>query len=190
MINTTESTATGAKRKGLSYIRFSTLAQGNEGRNSTTRQKDALSAALAKWNLELDATYSDKGKSGYHQRHIAKGGAMHELRNMAREGKLAGKVLVVEDFDRAGRMQVTDAAPLLLDMLNNGVDMVVGAYGGEYFSKESVNASPYLFYRALDEMDRGFRESKRKTELAKAKWKERLDAVANSKPVAVAAELN
>src|SRR5579863_623279 len=93
------------KRKAISYIRFSTLAQGNEGRDSTQRQKDALNAALARWNLELDATYSDKGKSGYHQNHVAKGGAMHELRKLAINGKLRGKVLIVEDFDRMGRMQ-------------------------------------------------------------------------------------
>lgn len=172
-------------RKGISYVRFSTLAQGAEGRNSTQRQKDALAAALQKWNLELDATFSDKGKSGYHQKHIAKGGAMFELRNRALKGELKGKVLVVEDFDRAGRMQVTDAAPLLLDMLNNGVDLVVGQYGGEYFSKDIVNANPYLLYRALDDMNRGFGESKRKTELAKAKWKARREAVANGKSVAL-----
>jgi hypothetical protein len=175
-------TGTKAKRKAISYIRFSTMAQGDDGRDSTTRQKNALTDALKKWNLELDGTFTDK-KSGFKMKHIAKGGAMHTLRKLAIDGKLRGKVLVVEDFDRAGRMQVTDAAPLLLDIINNGVEMVVGAYGGEYFSKEIVNANPYLFYRALDEMNRGFGESSRKSDMARAKWKTRLDAVASGKPV-------
>ncbi len=184
-MNTQSETETGAKRKAISYVRFSTLAQGNDGRNSTTRQRDALNAALAKWNLELDATFTDAGKSGYHQRHLAKGGAMHELRKLALKGALKGKIVVVEDWDRTGRMQTTDAAPLILDMLNNGVDMVVGAYGGEYFSKDVVNANPFLLYRALDEMNRGFGESKRKTEMAKAKWKARFEAMKSGKPVAL-----
>lgn len=173
------------KRKALSYIRYSSLAQGTEGRNSTKRQQEALDAALAKWNLELDATFKDGGKSGYHQRHLAKGGAMHRLRNMALRGELRGKVIVIEDFDRAGRMQVMEASRLLADLLENGVDLVVGQYGGEYFSKEAFLASPHLFYRALDEMHRGFGESKRKTEMAKAKWKERLERIAGGKPVAL-----
>jgi DNA invertase Pin-like site-specific DNA recombinase len=167
------------KRKAISYIRFSTLAQGNQGRDSTQRQREALNAALARWNLELDASYSDKGKSGYHQKNIAQGGAMHELRKLAITGKLNGKVLVVEDFDRMGRMQTTDAAPLLLDMLNNGVDLVVGAYGGEFFSRDIVNSNQFAFFNALAEMNRGFGESKRKSDIAKAKWQSRFKAMAD-----------
>ena len=182
----TSNETTGAKRKAISYIRFSTLAQGNDGRNSTTRQKDALEAALAKWNLELDETFTDKGKSGYHQRHIAKGGAMHTLRNLALNGvRLRGKVLVVEDFDRMGRMQTTDAAPMLLDMLNNGVDLVVGAYGGEFFSRETVNQNQFSFFNALAEMNRGHGESKRKSDMAKAKWHSRFAAIAEGKFVPI-----
>ena len=166
----TQTESNGKPRKAVSYIRFSSAAQGKQGRDSTKRQKDALEAALAKWNLELDATFSDLGKSGFHQKHLATGGAMLELRTLALAGKLSNKVLVVEDWDRTGRMQVTDAAPLLMDILNNGVDMVVGAYGGEYFSKETVNANPFTFYRALDEMNRGYGESKRKSEMQAHQW--------------------
>ncbi len=169
-------------KRAISYVRFSTLAQGEKGRDSTRRQKEALQAALAKWSLELDSTFTD-AKSGFKMKHIAKGGAMYELRNRALNGELIGKVLCVEDFDRAGRMQVTDAAPLLLDMINNGVDLVVGQYGGEYFSKDIVNASPYLFYRALDEMDRGYRESERKSGMAKSKYKARMEAVSKGQPI-------
>jgi DNA invertase Pin-like site-specific DNA recombinase len=132
------------KRKCLSYQRFSSAAQGEAGRDSSKRQRDALDAALTKWNLELDSTFMDAGKSGYHQRHLAKGGAMFELRQLAISGKLKNKVLVVEDFDRAGRMKIMDAAPLLLDILNNGVDMVVGSHGGEFFSRDIVNANPFI----------------------------------------------
>jgi DNA invertase Pin-like site-specific DNA recombinase len=181
----TQTESNGKPRKAVSYIRFSSAAQGKQGRDSTKRQKDALEAALAKWNLELDATFSDLGKSGFHQKHLATGGAMLELRTLALAGKLSNKVLVVEDWDRTGRMQVTDAAPLLMDILNNGVDMVVGAYGGEYFSKETVNANPFTFYRALDEMNRGYGESKRKSEMQAHKWQSRREAVANGKFVKI-----
>ena len=63
------------RRKAVSYIRYSSLAQGKEGRNSTQRQSNALQAALAQWNLELDQEFIDKGKSGYHQQHLSKGSA-------------------------------------------------------------------------------------------------------------------
>jgi DNA invertase Pin-like site-specific DNA recombinase len=169
------------RKKAISYVRFSSIAQGRHGRDSTKRQKEALDAALAKWNLELDGQFSDAGKSGFHQQHLAAGGAMLTLRKMAVAGKVQGKVLVVEDFDRAGRMQVADAAPLLLDMLNNRVDLVVGAYGGEYFSRDTVNANPFTFYSALDQMNRGYGESKRKSDMAKSKWRARIETIANGK---------
>ena len=171
------------KRKAVSYSRFSTIAQGNEGRDSTRRQQEALRAALAKWNLELESSFVDAGKSGYKMRHLAKGGAMHQLCDMAVNGELKNKVLIIEDFDRAGRMQVTDAAPLLMSLLNNGVDLVVGANGGDYFSKATVNKNPFLFYKALDEMNRGHRESRRKTDMAKSKYQQRMEAMASGKPI-------
>ena len=171
--------------KAISYVRFSTVAQGDKGRDSTTRQKRALEEALKKWNLDFDKEFIDAGKSGYKQRHIKKGGAMHELRKLAIEGKLAGKVLVIEDWDRAGRMEVTDAAPLLLDMVNNGVELVVGQNGGDYFSKEIINKNPYVFYGALESMKRGFEESKRKMEMARNKYQSRMEALANGQQVAL-----
>ena len=165
-------------KQAISYVRFSSAAQGRDGRDSIKRQSEARDAALIKWNLVLDREFHDSGKSGFHQRHLAKGGAMAELRQLALAGKLKDKVLIIEDFDRAGRMQTTDAAPLLLDMLNHGVDLVVGPYGGEYFSKAIVNSNPFLLYRALDEMNRGFAESKRKSDMAKSKWRGRMEKIA------------
>ena len=111
-IDTLAEPVTPPKRKAISYCRYSSLSQGRDGRHSTQRQKDALNEALARWNLELDQELIDKGKSGYHQRHLAKGGAMYRLRHMALEGQLVGKVIVLEDWDRAGRMEVMDAAIL------------------------------------------------------------------------------
>lgn len=166
-------------KRAISYIRFSTTAQGIQGKDSQIRQVKAITAALQKHGLVLDQKFHDRGRSAYHQRHIAEGGALYELRRLAVAGELKGKVLVLENWDRAGRLQVTDAAPLLMDMLNNGVDLVVGSDGGEYFSRESVNANPFLLYRSLDEMNRGFGESRRKSEMAKSKWQSRREAVAN-----------
>lgn len=175
----------GAVKKAVSYIRFSTIAQGEKGRDSTIRQKRALEEALQKWNLELDREFLDEGKSGYKQRHIQKGGAMFELRQLAKAGKLAGKVLVLEDWDRMGRMEPMDALPLLLDILNNQVDIVVGHYGGEYFSREKINDTSYLLLAAIEQMKRGFLESKRKTDLAKFKYQSRMEALAKGEQVAL-----
>lgn len=157
------------------------MAQGAIGRDSVTRQTNAIEAALKKHGLTLDAEFHDWGKSAYKQRHIDKGGALYELRRLAVSGKLQGKCLVLENWDRYGRLQATDACPLLMDMLTNGVDVVAGSDGGDYFSRESVNANPFLLYRAIDEMNRGFGESKRKSEMAKAKWQTRFAAVAEKK---------
>lgn len=172
-------------KKAISYIRFSTVAQGVKGRDSTIRQKRALEDALKKHNLELDQQFLDDGKSGYKQKHIKPGGAMYELLKLAKQGKLAGKVVVIEDWDRAGRLQVTVAAPLLLDMVNNGVDLVVGSNGGDYFSKEIIEKNSYVFYGALEAMKRGFEESKRKSEMAESKHRSRLEAVAKGQKVAL-----
>lgn len=176
--NPVKAKADAEPKKAISYIRFSTTAQGIQGKDSQIRQVRAINAALQKHGLVLDQEFHDRGRSAYHQRHIAEGGALHELRRLAVAGALKGKVLVLENWDRAGRLQVTDAAPLLMDMLNNGVELVVGSDGGEYFSRESVNANPFLLYRSLDEMNRGFGESRRKSDMAKHKWQTRREAVA------------
>jgi DNA invertase Pin-like site-specific DNA recombinase len=178
-------TAAPAKRQAISYIRYSSAAQGQQGRDSTRRQTKALQDALTRWNLDLDQEFTDKAKSSFHQKHLAKGGAMYAIRELAKSGELRGKVLVVEDFDRVGRMTPLEAAPLLSDILNNGVDMVVGANGGEFFSKDTVNANGFLFYKALDSMNRGHGESKRKNEIATERWKERMEKVSKGEPVAL-----
>lgn len=172
-------------KKAISYIRFSTIAQGDKGRDSTIRQKRALEDALKKWNLELDQQFLDAGKSGYKGRHIQKGGAMFELRELAKAGKLAGKVLVVEDWDRVGRLKPMDAIRLLLDILDNGVDMVVGDYGGEYFSGASINDNYDDFSFAVREMARGHSESKRKSDMARNKWQSRMESLASGQSVAL-----
>jgi DNA invertase Pin-like site-specific DNA recombinase len=168
-------------KKAISYQRFSSIAQGTEGRDSKQRQGRAIELALKKHNLELDGEFHDWGRSAYHKRHISKGGGLYELRRLAVDGKLKSKVLVLENWDRYGRLQATDACPLLMDMLNNSVELVVGADGGEFFSREIVNANPFLLYRAIDEMNRGFAESKRKSDMAKSKWQGRREAIESGK---------
>jgi DNA invertase Pin-like site-specific DNA recombinase len=84
--------------KAISYKRWSSTQQGQDGRDSLNRQTNAFTDACAKWSLEPDGEYVDPGKSGYHARHLKQGGAMHKLVEMAKAGLLKGRTLVVEDF--------------------------------------------------------------------------------------------
>jgi DNA invertase Pin-like site-specific DNA recombinase len=171
-------------KKAISYIRFSTVAQGEKGRDSTIRQKRALEDALKKWNLKFDKEFIDD-KSGYKGRHIQKGGAMHEILRLSKAGELAGKVLVVEDWDRVGRLKPMAAIRLLMDILENDVDMVVGEDGGKYFSADSVNDNYDEFSYAVRDMQRGRRESERKAGMAQKKYQSRMDALSNGEKVAL-----
>ncbi len=112
---------------------------------------------------------------------MAKGGALRTLLDMAIQGKLTGKVVIFDEWTRAGRIQPLDAFGLLKDFLSNGVDLVICATM-EYFTKDS---NLFVLFNAVTKMNEGYEDSKRKSDYAKSKWTQRMEALSKGKQVAL-----
>ena len=142
----------------ISYIRFSTKAQGAEGRDSLRRQI-ALSEAYAHdhgLNL-LPLSLRDLGLSGFKGHH--RGGALGTLLAMVEAGRVApGTHLLVESFDRLSREHVDEALELFMGLIRRGIVVVTLADGYAY-SRESIRANWTQLIISLSIMARAHEES-------------------------------
>lgn len=130
------------QRLAFSYVRFSSLKQRHG--DSLKRQKDMV----ARWLLQhpeyklSEASYQDLGKSGYSGAHLDN--AFGRLLAAVENGTIPkGSAILVEQIDRAGRMEPMEMLPLLSRIVNAGVDLVTLDDGITY-DRASVNSN-HLF---------------------------------------------
>lgn len=166
-----------------SYVRFSTIEQ--ELGSTVARQVDRYRAYCTRRGLERDETLIDRGKSGYHGKHLEKGGALRRFFDMIRTpqnptGKVQpGDFLIVENLDRYSRQNPLTALPHFIEIINAGI--IVVTLEPEYeFSTATLEERPYLLQFVLMEMMRAHGESKRKADLV-CKGFERLRDTARAK---------
>src|SRR5262245_46274967 len=113
-----------ARRIGVSYLRFSCLKQAQG--DSENRQEQAYRAFCERHNLTpLTEVFLDKGRSGLTGDHL-KNGHLGVLLEYARAGRFdPGTVIVVEAWDRLGRMRPDLQVELIRKLLETGVDIGV-----------------------------------------------------------------
>ena len=152
-----------------SYARFSTPEQ------ATGQSEERQIKAARKWCkdnevlLDEGNPFVDRGKSGFHGRHLEEGGALAEfLRRVERGGVAKGSYLIAEDPDRLGRLGGLHMAALVHRIVSAGVRIVL------------LSTPPQVLTEDLDEMQviflvmqfcRGHNESKRKQQLISAVWR-------------------
>jgi DNA invertase Pin-like site-specific DNA recombinase len=102
--------------KAISYDRVSGLTQAKKGGGLQGQALDAETwAAQNGYELDTELRFRDAGKSASKGQHIAEGGAMRRLLDLAKAGQIEeGTVLIVEAIDRLSRIEPLDA---LLDIL-------------------------------------------------------------------------
>lgn len=106
-----------------SYVRFSSKRQ--EHGDSLRRQIEMAETYAKEHNLRLSAqSFRDLGVSGFKQRNL-KQGALAAFISAVRSGTIEpGSYLLIEQFDRLSRAEVTVAFRLLLDLIEAGVTVV------------------------------------------------------------------
>lgn len=150
--------------KAISYLRFSTPKQGDEGRDSYRRQA-ALAEEWCRRNrvpLETDLRFQDLGVSAYRGKN-ATFGALSAI--LAEIGKPNGRIrpgdyLLVEQIDRISRMEPLDAFDLCRKIVEAGITIVTVATGQTY-SRESLNSGDGSVYVLLGAIQAAHDYSKR-----------------------------
>lgn len=131
------------QKLAFSYVRFSSLKQRHG--DSLKRQTDMV----AKWllahpdyRLSGEDSYQDLGKSGFSGAHLDN--AFGRLLAAIENGTIPkGSAVLIEQIDRAGRMEPMEMLPLLSRIVNGGVDLVTLDDGITY-NRASVNSN-HLF---------------------------------------------
>src|SRR5262245_63567439 len=110
-----------ARRTAISYFRYSSPQQA-EG-DSEIRQEREFRGFCERHNLTpLPEVYADRGRSGYKDEHRKKG-RLGELIAAAKDGRFErGTVIVVEAWDRLGRLGPDKQTEQVDEMLRTGVN--------------------------------------------------------------------
>jgi DNA invertase Pin-like site-specific DNA recombinase len=166
--------------KAYSYLRFSTPEQ---ARGDSFRRQTELAKSYAVQNgLELDEElqFHDLGVSAFYGRN-AKMGALRKFLDRIESGDIAqGSFLLVENFDRISRDEISAALGLFLQIINGGITLVT-LMDEKTYNKESVNANPMDILFSLIIMMRAREESETRSKRSKACWQNKRNQMKDGK---------
>jgi hypothetical protein len=178
-------------KAAYSYRRWSSKAQGADGRDSRRRQAESAQ----KWIVEhgkgeyhlAKEVFEDAGKSGFKGKHVevddfgkAKGELMRFIQ-LYEQAKIAkGSILLIDSVDRFGRMEVPKQLSLFLSMVNAGIGIVFTSLTDKrVITNELLTKEPYVLYVIIGEIIRSYKESEeksRKVKESKARKKKLIQA--------------
>lgn len=153
-----------------SYVRFSTAKQ--ELGDSLRRQVEMARRYAAEHQLRLaETSFQDLGVSGFKGKN-AQAGALAAFMGAVKSGVVApGSFLLIEQFDRLSRDQVTKALRLLLDLVENDIT-VVTMVDGKVWNRETVQDVTNVLTSVIL-MSRAHEESKAKSARLTEVWEQK-----------------
>lgn len=153
-----------------SYIRFSTAKQ-LKG-DSYERQQamlDVWAEANPTYTLNRELTFKDLGITGRTGKHLKHG--FGKLLEAIKKGSIgAGDVILIENIDRAGRMEPGIMSGILLDILNAGVTLIT-LDDRQVYTQESLRGGS--FYILVGKVQAAFNYSEVLSGRMKASYKTR-----------------
>ena len=157
------------RRLAVSYSRFSDPKQAKG--DSAERQDDLFRTFCQAHNLTpLREVFADRGRSGYKDEHRKKG-RLGQLVAAAKDGRFEpGTVVVVEAWDRLGRLRPDRQTDLVAELLRTGVSIGVCRLG-DIFEEEDFGSHKWTTLAVFIQM--AFQESKQKAERVAASWDRR-----------------
>src|SRR5262249_4313294 len=118
----------------------------------------------------LPEVYADRGRSGYKDEHRKKG-RLGELIAAAKDGRFEpGTVVVVEAWDRLGRLRPDKQTELVAELLRTGVRIGVCRLD-DIFTEEDLGTHKWTTLAVFIQL--AFQESKQKAERVAASWQRR-----------------
>jgi DNA invertase Pin-like site-specific DNA recombinase len=165
------------RRLAVSYTRYSDPSQA-EG-DSESRQADMFRDFCTHHNLTpLAERFADRGLSGYKDEHRRKG-RLGQLIAMARDGRFEpGTVIVVEAWDRLGRLRPDEMTRLVSDLVRTGVGIGVCRLNS-VFTDDDFGSDKWYTLSAFISL--AYNESKQKSDRIARAWSKRRETVADKK---------
>lgn len=163
-----------AKREAISFGRFSSKPQ--EKGHSLERQRAAYQRVCQRYadRCEPSARFGfghffGAGESGFHGRHLRKGGSLRALLDLMAGGEVdpARCCLVVEAFDRLGRLEPDLAVGLLSEIVRSGCPVAVDA-PDLWLETRDLGGHKFILVAALVQLAHA--ESLQKSERGRASW--------------------
>jgi DNA invertase Pin-like site-specific DNA recombinase len=157
------------RRLAVSYSRFSCPLQAKG--DSMERQEVMFREFCQRHNLTpLAEIFADRGKSGYKDEHRKKG-RLGQLVAAAKDGRFEPEtVVVVEAWDRLGRLRPDKQTELVAELLRTGVHIGVCRLN-EIFTEDDFGTHKWTTLAVFIQL--AFQESKQKAERVAASWQRR-----------------
>lgn len=157
--------------QAISYIRFSSFHQ---GRGSSTERQQQLVDEWLRNNPEYtlsNLSQKDLGVSAYKGKHLDSGlGSI--LAAIKNQSINPGDVLLVEAFDRLGRLPANEMHPLIWDIVNKGVTIIT-LEDNQTYSKASLNKDSSKLYILVGKVQQAHDYSDRLSKRLKASYESR-----------------
>lgn len=161
--------------KAISYIRFSSAIQGDG--SSTARQEARIGEWLgANPDYELsNLSAKDLGRSAYDGEHLKHG--LGEIIRAIKEKRIVRHdVILVEAFDRLGRLPPTKMITLIQEIIVEGVKIIT-LEDQQVYSEERLNSDSSALYILIGKVQQAHDYSKRLGKLVAGSYeKRRIDA--------------
>jgi DNA invertase Pin-like site-specific DNA recombinase len=157
------------RRLAISYSRFSDAKQA-DGDSEGRQQRMFISFCERHDLTPLVEVFADRGRSGYRDEHRKKG-RLGQLLAMAKDGRFEpGTVIVVEAWDRLGRLRPDAMTSLISDLLKCNVGIGVCRLD-DVFTDQDFGSHKWLTLAVFVQL--AFQESKQKSERARHSWEHR-----------------
>jgi DNA invertase Pin-like site-specific DNA recombinase len=157
------------RRLAVSYSRFSDPKQAQG--DSEDRQDRKFRQFCQLHNLTpLPEVYADKGLSGYHGTHRKKGKLKGLIARAEAGGFEKGTVIVVEAWDRLGRMLPDKQTDMVCKLVRTGVSIGVCSLG-DIFTEADIGTHKWIILQVFIQM--AYQESKQKGDRVAASWASR-----------------
>lgn len=171
-----------ARQLAVSYTRFSAAVQAKG--DSEDRQDREFRKFCQRHNLTpLSEIFADRGRSGYKDEHRKKG-RLGQLVALAKDGRFEpGTVIVVEAWDRLGRLRPDKMTQLVSELVQTGLGIGVCRLD-DIFTEDDFGTHKWTTLAVFIQL--AFQESKQKAERVAASWETRRKKVRQSGGLLVA----
>ncbi|HFG2086429.1 recombinase family protein [Vibrio cholerae] len=161
------------QKTAVSYRRVSSGKQLRG--HGLARQREMSIAWCATHNLLLVDDLVDNGLSAFKGHHKHKG-EFGPLLHAVQTGTVKFDCLLVENFDRIGRMPVMEQFSQFSLLINAGIELHIISEN-RIFTSESINSNPYELFGVLAQMARSYDESRLKAQRIKQAYDKKLQAL-------------
>jgi len=151
------------------YIRYSSKAQGEAGRDSVDRQMASIQAITRQHGIILPAEniFSDSGISGFDGSNKEKGKLKDLIDMIINQSIQSGDFVFVESIDRLSRQKMRLSKDLVYTILDRGITLIT-TIDGQMYSRDKDGMEQDILLSVIAQ--RAHEESKTKSIRRKSAW--------------------